>query len=227
MKETHESSHPETQPGQGSAPVPARPSAPNRQARHFRIITLAGVAVVIVAIMVLPRRPQPSGTASTDLEPVRSEQATDAAPGSETIVAAPIPSPAPVAAPAVVAPRAVSKTSKKPSAPKPVTSRPTSTKSSMPVAAAAAPRDAKDATTRLPSSEPVRASAPTSVSTASVSTANVPPPVTITGCLEISTDGDEFRLTDTDGVDVPKSRSWRTGFLKKRKAPVALVEAQD
>jgi hypothetical protein len=50
-----------------------------------------------------------------------------------------------------------------------------------------------------------------------------PAPVTITGCLEISVDGDEFRLTDTEG-DAPKKRSWRTGFLRKRPAAVALVD---
>jgi hypothetical protein len=51
--------------------------------------------------------------------------------------------------------------------------------------------------------------------------------VTITGCLEISTDGDEFRLADTEGADAPKSRSWRTGFLRKRTAPVNLAGARD
>jgi hypothetical protein len=51
--------------------------------------------------------------------------------------------------------------------------------------------------------------------------------VTLTGCLEVSVDRDEFRLSDTDGVDAPKSRSWRTGFLKKRPTPVALVEPPD
>jgi hypothetical protein len=51
--------------------------------------------------------------------------------------------------------------------------------------------------------------------------------VTITGCLEISTDADRFRLTDTDGASAPKSRSWRSGFLKKRSAPVDLVWPSD
>jgi hypothetical protein len=54
-----------------------------------------------------------------------------------------------------------------------------------------------------------------------------PAPVTLTGCLEVSVDRDEFRLNDTDGVDAPRSRSWRTGFLKKRPTPVALVEPPD
>ena len=46
----------------------------------------------------------------------------------------------------------------------------------------------------------------------------MPDMVTITGCLEVSTSGDTFRLTDTEGVDAPKSRSWRSGFFKKRGA---------
>ena len=52
-------------------------------------------------------------------------------------------------------------------------------------------------------------------------------PVTITGCLEISIDGDRFRLTDTEGPNVPKARSWRSGFLRKRSAPLELVELAD
>jgi hypothetical protein len=53
------------------------------------------------------------------------------------------------------------------------------------------------------------------------------PSVTITGCLEVSTDGHEFRLADTEGADAPRSRSWRTGFLRKRTAPVSLVGSPD
>ena len=48
-------------------------------------------------------------------------------------------------------------------------------------------------------------------------------PVTITGCLEL--DEDTFRLKDTSGVDAPKSRSWRSGFLKKRTSSIQLVDA--
>ena len=47
--------------------------------------------------------------------------------------------------------------------------------------------------------------------------------VTITGCLE--TDEEIFRLNDTAGSDAPKSRSWKTGFLKKRSATIAVVDA--
>jgi len=50
---------------------------------------------------------------------------------------------------------------------------------------------------------------------------------TMRGCLESTVDGDEFRLTDTEGADAPKARSWRSGFLKKRSAAVELVDLSD
>jgi hypothetical protein len=55
----------------------------------------------------------------------------------------------------------------------------------------------------------------------------VSPAITMSGCLEATVDGDQFRLTDVDGTDAPKARSWRSGFLKKRSAPVDLVELSD
>jgi hypothetical protein len=54
----------------------------------------------------------------------------------------------------------------------------------------------------------------------------LPPPspvVTIAGCLE--RDGGTFRLKDTSGVNVPKSRSWKSGFLKKGTARIELVDS--
>jgi hypothetical protein len=45
--------------------------------------------------------------------------------------------------------------------------------------------------------------------------------VTITGCLERS--DNQFRLNDTSGMDAPKSRSWKSGFLTRRAAPVTVV----
>ncbi len=47
-------------------------------------------------------------------------------------------------------------------------------------------------------------------------------PVTIFGCLERS--NDTYRLTDTDGADAPKARSWKTVFLKKGAASVEVVD---
>ena len=52
----------------------------------------------------------------------------------------------------------------------------------------------------------------------------LPKPIaTITGCLERSSDG--FRLKDTVGESAPKSRSWKSGFLKKGAAPIAVVDS--
>jgi hypothetical protein len=76
----------------------------------------------------------------------------------------------------------------------------------------------------------------TAAPTTTTVTAPAPPPlttetdaraqVTITGCLEASAK-DRFRLTDTEGANAPKARSWRSGFLKRRSAPVDLVGAPD
>jgi hypothetical protein len=56
-------------------------------------------------------------------------------------------------------------------------------------------------------------------------TAKKPAPVTITGCLE--RDDNSFRLKETAGDNAPKSRSWKSGFLKKGPAPVSVVDASN
>ena len=48
---------------------------------------------------------------------------------------------------------------------------------------------------------------------------------TISGCL-IQDDG-MFRLKDTAGDDAPKSRSWKSGFIKRGSARVDLVDASN
>ena len=50
-----------------------------------------------------------------------------------------------------------------------------------------------------------------------------PAPVTISGCLE--RDDETFRLKDTSGADAPRSRSWKSAFLKKGSSPVEVVDA--
>jgi hypothetical protein len=52
--------------------------------------------------------------------------------------------------------------------------------------------------------------------------ADVEPPLTIVGCVE--RDRDAFWLKDASGPNLPKSRSWKTGFLKKRSAAIALTD---
>jgi len=46
--------------------------------------------------------------------------------------------------------------------------------------------------------------------------------VTISGCLDF--DGKSAWLKDSSGVDAPRTRSWRSGFLKKRSSRIALVD---
>ena len=46
--------------------------------------------------------------------------------------------------------------------------------------------------------------------------------VTVTGCLEL--DQKTFRLKDASGVDAPAGRTWKTGFFKKRRSSIELVD---
>jgi hypothetical protein len=50
----------------------------------------------------------------------------------------------------------------------------------------------------------------------------LPDAVMIEGCLEQT--GQSFRLKDTSGEGAPKSRSWKSGFLKKGTRPVDVVD---
>jgi hypothetical protein len=47
--------------------------------------------------------------------------------------------------------------------------------------------------------------------------------VTMTGCLEA--DGRKFMLTDLEGAQAPKSRSWKTGFVTKKSKDMEVVGA--
>jgi hypothetical protein len=70
----------------------------------------------------------------------------------------------------------------------------------------------------------VMASATTPAAEAPANAANAALEViTITGCLQH--DDGEFRLTDTLGVNAPKARSWKSGFLKKRAASLEIVDS--
>lgn len=80
---------------------------------------------------------------------------------------------------------------------------------------------------RLASPSGVEVASPEHISDARASAAtsdDVSKAVSISGCLETTADESQFRLTDTQGVDAPKARSWRSGFLKRRSAAVKLVE---
>jgi hypothetical protein len=82
-----------------------------------------------------------------------------------------------------------------------------------PVTTTQAPAPVTNTTTQKPKAHAANASAQTAER------------ATITGCLEHSHDG--FRLKDTEGADVPKSRNWKTGFLTKHSASVDLVDTKN
>jgi hypothetical protein len=96
------------------------------------------------------------------------------------------------------------------------------------VIAARAPSP-KTSASKTPSANAASATKPgadTTLDTAE-SGANAPAPkpaaVTMTGCLERH--DETFRLKDTTGADAPKSRSWKSGFLKKGAASIDVVDA--
>ena len=60
---------------------------------------------------------------------------------------------------------------------------------------------------------------------AAAETAQPAPIVTITGCLERN--DQTFRLKDTAGEDAPKSRSWKSGFLKKSPAAIHVIDGSN
>lgn len=112
----------------------------------------------------------------------------------------------------------------RPSAPSAVTARATATAASNRSIEPARPRAAESA--RPSVAEPPKAvpAAPTPAAAAApaspVENAAV---TTIQGCLQAG--DDTFWLKDTSGTDTPKSRSWKSGFLKKRPASIEMVDA--
>jgi hypothetical protein len=80
-------------------------------------------------------------------------------------------------------------------------------------------------TTTPTPSVPKAATANKPAAHAATAAAQAPEKVTITGCLEQK--DDIFRLKDTEGVDVPKSRNWKTVFLTKHPATVNLVDQRN
>ncbi|HEY2151948.1 MAG TPA: hypothetical protein VGH34_14150 [Vicinamibacterales bacterium] len=211
-------------PPAAAVAAPRQPG-PAKQTRRLRPFALIAASFGVVAALAFPRHPLAPGTgegaASSQPSPT---QPTDIVTGAHP-AALPAATASPVAS-AIVAPSTTGGPSKKALAPKPEKSRTaesTTSAARLTTAKPIASISLRDAEAKLPAAEPIAPLAPAATSTSIVANA----PVTITGCLEMSVDHDEYRLTDTDGAAAPKSRSWRTGFLKKRSAPVALIAPSD
>jgi hypothetical protein len=204
-----------------AAPAVSQPSAV-QAAPRLQWVALGAAAVIVVAAMAFPR-----GPAAPDLPAAEGSSAAVPPTGSsakapQAIAPSSVPAAAASAAPtaAIVTPEPVSEPAKKPSVTAVARRSAASAKSPAPVVAPVEPPKKEE-----PVATAVVVPPPPPVTEATAIVA--PGLVTITGCLEISTDGDTFRLTDAEGADVPKSRSWRSGFFKKRPAPVMLVEPLD
>ena len=194
-----------------------QPPAAVPQTIHLQMVTLAMVIMCVVAIAV-SRRPVP--LAAADAEHVGLHQ-SDLPPIPTTVVPGAAPTAAAVAA-AGVAPAAASAPAAKAAVLKSERSRIAEAPS--PTAAVAAIDEAlgnEDFSTSIAASESISADPPfVSPDPAAPGT------VTVTGCLENS-GNNAFRLSDTEGADAPRSRSWRSGFLRKRSTSVELVAPPD
>jgi hypothetical protein len=219
-----------------AAATPAtRPSTPVwRLTTLGRLTVVGGAAVLIVAALAIPRRlPAPSASAPRGSQQERTVQPANVTPISAPVPSAPAMTEAPVGilpeAPEAVSPDAVpqgvQEPSRKAAASKTEKHRiAASRKSTASIATPLSDTAVKEDSETMPTEPEPLAATPIPES---VSTGTVVPPVTITGCLEISVNEDSYRLINTEGVDAPKSRSWRTGFLKKRSASVVLIEPPD
>jgi len=199
----------------------AQPAAAVPHTIYLQMVTFAMVIMCVVAIA-FSRQPTP--LAAADAEHVRPErlQQSDLTPVAATIVPAATPAAAAIAVAPGVAPRGAGGSAAKAAVLTPEKTR--IAEAASPAAAVAAIDEAlgkEDFATGVGPYEPISA-APPSVSVDSVA----PETVTVTGCLE-SSGSNGFRLTDTDGIEAPRSRSWRSGFLRKRSTAVNLVAPPD
>jgi len=175
------------------------------------MVLVGGLVVLALAAVAFPRRSTEPLETGSEPQTDQQNQPADAAPTPPTASQARVPKPARATSQALT-PRTVREPAKKP----------------VPTPRAAGPAQSARATENYAATRPAvsdPAAAPARESSAAVGIAAAP--VTITGCLEISTDDEQFRLTETEGAEALKSRSWRTGFLKKRSPPIALVEPPD
>ena len=225
----------------GDAVQPAPVAA--RRVPRSRRLALATAAVGILTALVWARYL----VSGEEYDPADAFFASEAAATDheltvERAASAPATSPAPAkpSAPTIAAPAAPVKMA--PAAPvvHPIAARQTVVKTASPVpvrttkpveapttaAAVAVPavetREPEKAATTTVDAGP-RATTPSAVPMAATAVDEV----TLTGCLEIDTDGSSYRLADTEGEGVPKARSWRSGFFKKRATPVDLAGPTD
>ena len=200
----------------GKSARPARSRKPSGLDSPFATGAIALVVICVVGVVMLVAARDTSEPADATLPSTIVEQPAPEAKVATPTKAAPTFSKAAPANTAV--PKAVDAPSGK-AAPTLAKAAPANT----PVPKAVdAPPDKAAATlaTVAPANAPVPKAVDAPPATPS---ATVSPIVTFTGCLDRA--GEGLRLKDTSGENAPKSRSWKSGFLKKGSAPIAVVDA--
>jgi hypothetical protein len=208
--------------------IPQRPPLTEQRPTHGRTIALGSAAALVIAALAFPRLPSvPADDDVTAPQPVSQVHFAGLFPQSPQADIRPA---ARIAAPGAAS-TPIPTRSESTIETKTRVTKPESTRAAKPTLSST-PNAAVTPVAEIPlrDSAPANVTESDAVATpAQTSVANgvAEAPVTITGCLEVSVDQDDFRLTDTEGADAPRSRSWRTGFLKKRSTPIALVDAPD
>ena len=195
----------------------AQPAAAVPHTIYLQMVTFAMVIMCVVAIA-FSRQPTPLAAADAEHVDLDRLHQSDLTPLPTTVVpaAAPTASAGAVAVGSPAAPTAKAAVLK--------SEKTRIAEAPSPTAAVAAIDEALDIE---PFSTSVAAAEPISAEPPFVSPdPGAPGSVTVTGCLEAN-GNNGFRLTDTEGTDAPKSRSWRSGFLRKRSSSVALVAPPD
>jgi hypothetical protein len=180
--------------------IAARTPAPAR---------VAAIALVIAGVFLLATLAGGSWPSASSVDPqVAAAQTENAAVLTADVASAPVVRAKPLtASPTANAPRAVNALPVPAALNAKATSQPTETAKPRAEIAPVPP-------------SPARPSAP--ADTHSAAAAASIDTVTISGCLDF--DGKSAWLKDASGVDAPRTRSWRSGFLKKRSSRIALVD---
>jgi len=214
---------PATTPDTRSIPrASLSPTDPVRPRDSWTMAMAALTVVGVAALALMPRGPAPVPAAANTSAQPQVRPAAAGLVGAEPVAPPPAPPDAPPVEHAVAVHPSTADARKaavpaKPKARPVENAAPVLAAKSLPATAIVEAEAPKPATAETAMAAPAPAPAAASAADA---------PVTITGCLEISVDQDQFRLTDTDGAGVAKARSWRSGFLKKRAAPVSIVDPE-
>ena len=178
-------------------------------ARNPAPAKVASIALVLAGLFLLAMLAGGSWPSTSSMDPqVAAAQTENAAVLTADVAGAPaVPAKAPAVSPAANAPRASKASPVRPALTSTATSRPTETTKARAEIAPVPP---------LPARASASADVHSAAAAASIDT------VTLSGCLDF--DGKSAWLKDTSGVDAPRTRSWRSGFLRKRSPRIALVD---